>query len=155
RWSIHIMLRTTGRFLPVAVLITALLPSTSFADPAAKSTTPPSRFEAYSKPDGSSYFAMSLMPQVILPPADSRNVVVLFDTSAREMGPYREKGLEMLRGMLATLADNDRVQLMAVDLKAIPLTKSFVAPRGPEMQAALQQLERRVPLGATDLEAAL
>ena len=149
------MLRTTGRFLRVAVTVAALLPSITFADPAAKSAAPASRFEAYSKPDGSSYFSMSLMPQVTLPPAGSSNVVVLFDTSAREMGPYREKGLEMLRGLLATLADNDHVQLMAVDLKAIPLTKSFVAPRGPEMQAALQQLEHRVPLGATDLEAAL
>ena len=153
------MLRTTGRFLWMALAIVTAASSMLMADSPTKSTdsssTEAARFEAYAKPDGATYFALSLMPQATLPAAESSNVVVLFDTSAREMGPYREKGLEMLRGLLATLGDNDRVKLMAVDLKASPLTGSFVSPRGAEMQAALQQLDRRVPLGATDLEAAL
>ncbi|HEY2826681.1 MAG TPA: hypothetical protein VGJ04_03695, partial [Pirellulales bacterium] len=158
------MLRTTGRFLAIALAVftalqTVLLAETPDksidASSTAASSAAAARFEAYAKPDGASYFALSLMPQVTLPPAESSNVVVLFDTSAREMGPYREKGLETLRGLLAAMGEKDRVKLVAVDLKPIPLTKSFVAPRGQEMQAALAQLDRRVPLGATDLEAAL
>ena len=71
------------------------------------------------------------------------------------MGKYREKGLEVLRGLLATLGDHDRVKLMAVDVNAIPLTNTFVDPRGSEMQTSLEKLNRRVPLGRTDLDAAL
>jgi tetratricopeptide (TPR) repeat protein/uncharacterized membrane protein YgcG len=157
------MLRTTGRFLAVALAVIVAAPNLSHAatHPSPDNTSSSSssasgaRFEAYAKPDGSKYFALSLMPQATLPPAATCDVVVLFDTSAHEMGPYREKGLEMLRGLLATLGNNDRVKLMAVDLKAVPLTKTFVSPRGPEMQAAMAELQRRVPLGATDLEAAL
>src|SRR5439155_25162893 len=43
----------------------------------------------------------------------------------------------------------------AVDMNAVPLTTGFVAPQGPEMQAAMQKLNGRVPLGATDLDAGL
>ena len=112
-------------------------------------------FESYAKPDGASYFALSLMPQTALPPAENCDLVVLVDTSASQVGAYREKSLETLRGMLATLGDKDRVKLMAVDVNAVPMTSDFVAPNGPEMKAALQKLQNRVPLGATDLEAAL
>jgi uncharacterized membrane protein YgcG len=153
------MLRTPGRFLSLAAIFIAVAPCTLLADTAAAptdhATATSAKYEAYSKPDGASYFALSLTPQATLPAADSCNVVVLFDTAAREMGPYREKGLEMLRGLLANLSDKDRVKLLAVDLKPVPLTGSFVSPRGSEMQAALAQLQHRVPLGATDLELAL
>ena len=44
---------------------------------------------------------------------------------------------------------------MAVDLNAIPLTKTFVAPDSSEMAAALKELDARVPLGATDMERAV
>src|SRR5262249_19161600 len=47
------------------------------------------------------------------------------------------------------------VKLMAVDVNAVSLTESFVAPRGKEIDAALAKLARRVPLGSTDLEATL
>ncbi len=95
------MLRTPGRFLSLAATFIAVAPSIVLADtattPADHSTATSAKYEAYSKPDGASYFALSLMPQATLPAAESCNVVVLFDTAAREMGPYREKGLEMLR----------------------------------------------------------
>ncbi len=95
------------------------------------------------------------MPQTALPAVEASDVVVMFNTSASEMGAYRDKGLESLRGVLATLTDKDRVKLMAVDIDAVPLTKNFVPPRGVEIDAALQALQNRVPLGATDLEAAM
>ena len=44
---------------------------------------------------------------------------------------------------------------MAVDLNAIPLTKTFVAPSSKEMADALAAFDARVPLGATDMEKAV
>src|SRR5262245_66661278 len=60
-----------------------------------------------------------------------------------------------LQAMLAALSPDDRVQLMAVDMKATPLSAGFVSPQGPEMRTALGNLSGRTPLGATDLEAGL
>ena len=44
---------------------------------------------------------------------------------------------------------------MAYDLHAVPITKDFVAPNGPEAAQAMAALRQRVPLGAADLEGAL
>ena len=60
-----------------------------------------------------------------------------------------------MQGILAGLGPQDRVQLIAVDLNAVPLTKTFVAPGGKEMTDALAALDARVPLGATDMKKAL
>ena len=137
----------------LAVMIAA--PQFSQSTPSTPSNTETAQFDAYQRPNGDAYFALALTPQAALPSAPACELVVLFDTSASQLGKYREKGLEVLRGLLATLGDHDRVKLMAVDVNAIPLTDTFVDPRGSEMQAALDKLNRRVPLGATDLEAAL
>ncbi len=70
-------------------------------------------------------------------------------------GAYREDALDALGGFLNALGKNDRVQLVAIDLNAIPLTESFVAPRGAAIDAAVAKLRARVPLGATDMGIAL
>ena len=57
--------------------------------------------------------------------------------------------------MLATLSPQDRVKLMAVDLTAVEMNAAFVAPDSREMQAALLKLDRREPLGSTDMAKAL
>jgi len=152
------MSRTTGRFLALTLCVVVAAVGVVFAAQPKDASGPASetaRMEAYTKPDGASYFSLSLVPQATLPPAEACDVVVLVDTSASQMGPYRDKGLEVLRGLLSTLGEKDRVKLVAVDLNAVPLTDSFVAPRGKEMEAALAKLARRVPLGSTDLEATL
>jgi len=155
------MSRTAGRFLVVAMGALLIVPQISSSAPPAKpnAASAPSaesaHYESYTKPDGQSYFALSLMPQTALPPAESCDVVIMVDTSASQVGSYREKTLEALQGMLATMGENDRVKLLAVDVNAIPLTAEFVAPNGQEMKAAMAKLRNRVPLGATDLEAAL
>ena len=74
--------------------------------------------------------------------------VVVFDTSASQTGGYRQDALEALQSMLGELLAEDRIKLVAADLKAIPLTDEFVAPRSGPLQAALAKLERRVPLGS-------
>ena len=128
----------------LAVMIAA--PQFSQSTPSTPSNTGTAQFDTYQRPNGDAYFALALTPQAALPSAPACELVVLFDTSASQLGKYREKGLEVLRGLLATLGDHDRVKLMAVDVNAIPLTDTFVDPRGSEMQAALEKLNRRVPL---------
>ena len=115
---------------------------------------PVARMGTYEK-DGQDFFALSLLPQVAADPAQKNDVVILVDTSASQAGRYRAEELAAVQSMLATLSTNDRVELMAVDMKAMTLSAGFVAPQGPEMQAALANLNGRTPLGATDLEAGL
>ncbi len=122
------------------------------AKPAAGSETP--RLDTFQAADGATYFALSL-PPVAAPASTSHDLVVLFDTSASQTGIYREDALEALGGFLNALGKDDRVQLVAIDLNAIPLTEGFVAPRGAAIDAALAKLRARVPLGATDMGVAL
>ncbi len=122
------------------------------AKPAAVSDAP--RLDTFQATDGATYFALSL-PPVAAPASGSHDLVVLFDTSASQTGAYREDALEALGGFLNALGKDDRVQLVAIDLNAIPLTEGFVAPRGAAIDAAVAKLRGRVPLGATDMGIAL
>ena len=74
------------------------------------------RFERYAKPDGRSYFALSLTAPAgeAAGPVD---VVALVDTSASQVGPFREKSLQALQALLTSLRAEDRVQVIAVDAK--------------------------------------
>src|SRR5262245_20618644 len=71
-----IMLRTTGRFLLVALVVGTILPQVSMSAQPNQPSAEATRFDAYNKPDGDSYFALSLMPKIALPPADATDVVV-------------------------------------------------------------------------------
>src|SRR5262245_15028534 len=112
------------------------------------------RLATYEK-SGQEYFALSLMPPVAADPTQKNDVVILVDTSASQAGRYRSDAAAAVQSLLATLAPDDRVELMAVDMKAMPMSAGFVAPQGPPMQAALAKLNGRTPLGATDLESGL
>lgn len=116
---------------------------------------PTSHVDTYVTPDGTTYFAMSLAPSAPLAQSEQRDVVILFDTSASQTSLYRDKALSALEALLAGLNRSDRVQLVAVDLDAVPLTEAFVAPQSAEMDQALVALKQRAPLGATDMPAAL
>jgi tetratricopeptide (TPR) repeat protein len=111
--------------------------------------------DSFAKPDGEVFYAVHLTPPIAKPAVQPRDVVLLFDTSASQVDAYREKGLAALQSLIAGLSPQDRVRLFAVDLQAIPLTPDFVAPAGAPLQAALAALRQRVPLGSTDMEAAL
>ena len=113
------------------------------------------RLATYDNAAGDTFFALSLSAGSGVPTASANDVVVLFDTSASQTGIYRDDALAALTTMLGSLGENDRVHLMACDLNAIPLTDGFVAAQGPAMEAALQKLRRRAPLGSTDMRNAL
>ncbi|MEN6559008.1 MAG: hypothetical protein ABFC54_12610, partial [Thermoguttaceae bacterium] len=108
--------------------------------------------ETFSHPEGVSYFALTLKPTAVVPAASSHDVVILFNTAAGQVGASRDKAIQALRSALAAMPEGDRVQLMAADLDCVPLTKTFVAPKGKEIDQALAALEARTPLGAADVE---
>jgi tetratricopeptide (TPR) repeat protein len=122
---------------------------------AAEPSSIPIGLETFSGPEGTEYFVAALKPTGIAAAATPRDVIILVNTSASQVGDYRVKSIEALKATLAALPTDDRVQLMAVDLDAIPLSKNFVAAGSAEMGAALAALDARVPLGATDMEKAL
>ena len=113
------------------------------------------RLDTYVKADGTGYFALSLSPSKSLPAAAASEIVVLFDTSASQVGIFRERALAALRAFAAECNPSDRLQLIAVDLTAERLTESFVSVDSSAWKDAVAALERRVPLGATDLPVAL
>ena len=70
-------------------------------------------------------------------------------------GEYRTAALETLQNFLKKLGNNNTVKLIAVDVDANPLTDSFVAPQSSQMQDAFSKLNRRVPLGSTNMAKAI
>ncbi len=135
-----------------ATLVTVALAVTTVY---AQSGQEAARLDYFVHPDGTSYFALSLQPPAAAPVAAPHNVVILVSTSASQTGEYRAKSFEALQSVIAGLHAGDRVRLIATDLKAIPLTKGFVAPDGAEWKAAMAALEQRTPLGTNNLEKAL
>lgn len=138
----------------VAVLLTAGLlaavpGSAETADIAANLYT-------HASENGEAYFAVGLRAN----PAESRsrapgNHVVLFDTSASQVGEHREYGLDVLKSFLGALNDDDRVCLVAVDVKANRLHEEFAPPESQAVGQALDALRNRFPAGATDLPQAV
>ncbi len=88
-------------------------------------------------------------------PTAARDVVILFDTSASQTGLIRDKALASLESLLGSLAGQDRVLLLAVDLDAVPMSPDWMPAQGPAIKQAVAALKARVPLGATDIQAAL
>jgi hypothetical protein len=124
---------------------------------AAKVTTPATaaRLDTYVQPDGTGYFALTFPAEADLPGAAGHDIVVLFDTSASQVGEARARGLKGLRTLVSLCQSPDRIFLMAVDVGVVPLTSTFVPPDSSELQAGLDKLVRRIPLGATDFPLAL
>jgi hypothetical protein len=135
-----------------AVLIAAgVLPSSFVIAADANVAT---HMDVFSAPNGTNYFALGLKPNTATPAAQ-HDVVVLVNTSASQAGDYRAKAIEALKGFLAALPTGDKVHLIAVDLTAVPLTRTFVAPSSKDMTEALAALDQRTPLGATDMGKAI
>ena len=86
------------------------------------------RLDCFVHPDGSSYFALSVQPPAAEAMAGPRDVVILASTSANQGGEFRTQSFQVLDSLVTGLGPAARVRLIAVDLKAVPLTKGFVAP---------------------------
>ena len=105
----------------------------------------------YKEATGETYFALSVQADQQLPTAGAHDILVLFDTSASQIGEYRKDAMVCLDSLLANLGGEHRVKLMAVDLYAVAMSRDFVATDSEEMKAAVAKLNRRAALGSTDM----
>ena len=104
---------------------------------------------------GETHFALSITPQTAVDSQRASDVVVFIDTSASQSGAFKRDSISALKHLVKNLSAEDRVQIVAVDLDPVPLTKGFVAPGSDEIQVAIENLNQRVSLGSTDMEAML
>ncbi|HEX3600008.1 MAG TPA: hypothetical protein VHU84_07680 [Lacipirellulaceae bacterium] len=120
---------------------------------AVETQQPTAELSTYANDDGQNFFALSLMPPShAAQQSQPRDIVILFDTSASQIGVYRDAALSALDSCLQKLSPQDRVQVFAVDLEARPMTKSFVTADSSDLKAAVEALRKESPLGSTDLE---
>jgi len=112
------------------------------------------RLRGFDAADGHSYYAVSFQGTKSAVGRGPQRIVVLVDTSASQIGEHRTRGLAAARGLLESLSETDSARLLAVDVKATPLTEEFQS--GPETAAkGIPLLSQRFPAGSTDLGSAL
>jgi hypothetical protein len=109
----------------------------------------------YASGTGESYFALGLTGDLPAAADTGRDYVVLFDTSASQIGRFRTQALACLEAMTQAWHGQDRVLLMAVDTEPVMLTDGYASPGSRQLADGIESLARRVPLGATDMQAAL
>ncbi|MEZ6106938.1 MAG: VWA domain-containing protein [Pirellulaceae bacterium] len=113
------------------------------------------RLATYQTGAGQTNFALSLMPAVPAAVNQASDVVIVVDTSASQTGAYRADSIAALKTLLSGLSEQDRVKLLAVDLEPVELSGGFAAADSAAIEEALATLEKRTPLGSTDMEGLL
>jgi len=118
------------------------------------SDAPSTLVRSYTAPNGETYLSVSLRAENLPAAPVAHDHVVLVDTSASQVGEHRRHGLAVVEQFLSNLPAGDRVSVVAIDVASSPMTKGFVAPSQAAAEA-MPALKKRVPAGATNLEAAL
>ncbi|MCI0333714.1 MAG: VWA domain-containing protein [Planctomycetes bacterium] len=136
----------------VAALLLALLACPALALDAG---SPVATLKTYQRDDGQTFFALSLTPPAEAETEQPCDVVILFDTSASQAGAYRDTALAAIEACIAKLRPHDRVQILAADLEARPITTEFLAANSDKLRAALESLRGETPLGSTDMDGVL
>lgn len=137
-----------------SLIVAAAVSTTAFGLEGTKHLEGTARLQTFRADDGTSYYALLVKPKQNVGPAIRRHVV-LFDTSASQAGEHRDHGLAVLENLIKRFDAREQVALYAVDVQTKALTNSFVSAKSPELTAAVNQLKKRIPLGATNLEQAL
>ena len=138
----------------VCLPLVLLLATATFAAPPEEGAAPTAQLKTFAKPSGETFFALSVKPNVAVKPVAAQDVLVLFDTSACQTGLYRKDSLAALETMLAAYPETVRVQLVAIDLGATPLTEGFVAAGGDAHHGGAGELEHRLAPAGADVAAA-
>lgn len=116
----------------------------------------PLEVSTYEEKGGDAYAAISVkLPDLQADEPSRTDHVLLFDTSASQVGEHRKQALAVAKAFLDSLPADHRLAVYAVDLKTHPLTDGFVPVGGDEATLAMNKLNRRLPLGATNLSSAL
>ena len=130
-----------------AFLTGLLLGTPAFCDEAT------SRLITYQDAD-QTLFALSLKPTASAPNAVvASRIAIIVDTSATQSGSYRSDSMELARRVLESLPENAMASLIASDVESTIL--GVGKPNGTEIQDGLKKLSKTIPLGSTDLVAAI
>ncbi len=111
---------------------------------------------SYQNSDGEHYYALQFKADRL--PADvhsGKQIAILFDTSASQVGEHRTQALGVLKSLLSELPSDATVAIYAVDVQCTPFVNEFVAPQSRQAKLAVASLSTRAPLGATNLSQAL
>ena len=111
-----------------------------------------SRLVTYQE-EGKTLFALSLLPTQEFDAKNSPHVAVVVDTSASQNGDFRSDSIEIAQSIISALPSKSIVSLLACDVEAIVLS-SASAPTSQSLTEGFKKLDKRIPLGTTDLAAA-
>ena len=133
---------------------------TNAADPKRDADLVSTRIATFETATGERYFAASIQPgadkallkQLASQPA---TVSIIVDTSASQVGDYRNDQLAAFEGVIAGLRTGDRVQIFASDVSTVPMSGVIDAKDADAIRATVVKLRRRLPLGNTNLGAAI
>ena len=116
----------------------------------------PVEVSTYQEAGGDAYAAISVkLPNLPADQTARKDHVLLCDTSASQVGEHRRQALAVAKAFLESLPADHRVAIYAVDLQTHPLSDGFVPAQGADSALAMEKLNRRLPLGATNLALAL
>ncbi|MGE3778637.1 MAG: VWA domain-containing protein, partial [Pirellulaceae bacterium] len=134
-----------------------VMPGASAAPPAGNGAgASKSRLATFETSTGEKYFALSLsLDGTARDASQDQDIVVMLDTSASQAGAFRDDALAALESLAQGLGANDRVQIFAVDLRAVPMMPAFAPANAGDIAGAMNQLRQRAPLGSTDMSGAL
>ncbi|MCE9584706.1 MAG: VIT and VWA domain-containing protein, partial [Planctomycetes bacterium] len=88
----------------------------------------------------------------LLPSSAPLNVIVVADTSGSMLGPQRETQMAFLEALFGSLGEKDRFNLVTSDVEANWAFKDLAENTEVNRATALAFLEKRTPLGWSDLD---
>ena len=144
-------------YLAIALFSFATLASTHAADRVSKDSvsTNTAKMATYDKASGEHFFALSLSLDDSIAKHSPTEVILLIDTSASQVGIYRDDTFATVEAFLKTIGSDTQVKIVAGDLHAISMSQEFAAADSELVKQGIATLNKRVPLGATDLSAIL
>ena len=142
------MTRITRFGLLSTTLLITLSASLSFAGSTGE-------IHSFAAPDSETYYAIAVRAEGLSQPSSAPvEHVVLFDTSASQIGEHRTHALTVLEVFLQSLPSSDRVALFALDVQAVPMTEGGVSAE-VALSKGLDALKNRFPAGSTDMATGL
>jgi len=123
---------------------------------AGEAQNPSARVFSHKTQQGNTIYALSIKSESKVKPAAMRkDVVILVDTSASQVGIHRKQSFAVLKSLLNSLSNKDRVQIFSIDTQVKAFTTEFVSAASEQAKWAYSEIQLRVPAGATDLPQAL
>jgi len=120
---------------------------------ASQALTKASRLATCDK-DGKTLFALSLVSGSLAESKVAPRVAVIVDTSASQNGVYRRESLDIARAVIESLPEGAVVSLLACDVEP-EVYVSASKTDSSEVLAGFEKLEKRVPLGTSDIASAV